>query len=146
MASLPEPERLLFPIDAGCFGCSPTSEAGLNLSFFRNGDEIHSLYSIPDRFHGAPGVAHGGIVATLIDEVSCATVFFSTDTGVVTGELTVRYLKPCPVERELLTRGKITDRSHDKYAIVECELTDGDELLARSSGKFFYSELVGPQP
>lgn len=140
----PENERLLFPIDAGCFGCSPTSEAGLKLSFFRNGDEICSRYAIPNRFHGAPGVAHGGIVATLFDEVSCATVFFSTDSGVVTGELTVRYMKPCPIERELLTRGRIVDRSHEKYAVVECGLFDGDELLAKSTGRFFYSELVGP--
>jgi uncharacterized protein (TIGR00369 family) len=142
----PENETLLFPIDAGCFGCSPTSEAGLRLKFFRAGDEICSRYSIPDHFHGAPDVAHGGIVATLIDEVSCASVYFLTESGVVTGELTVRYMRPCPVERELLARGRIVDRSHKKYAVVECEVSDGEEVLVRSTGKFFYSPLVGPKP
>lgn len=142
----PENQMLVFPIDGGCFGCSPTSEAGLKLRFFRSGDEIRCRYSIPDRFHGAPHVAHGGIVATLMDEVSCATVFFLTESGVVTGELSVRYLRPCPVERELLVRGNIVDREHNKYAVVGCEVLDGDELLARSTGKFFYSPLVGLTP
>ena len=144
-----ENERLLFPIDAGCFGCSQTNEDGLKLNFFRSGNEIHSRYTIPYRFHGAPDVAHGGIVATLMDEVSCATVFFLKETGVVTGELTVRYSRPCPVEKDLLVRGRISDQSHAKYAVVECELFGTgnlDEPLVRSTGKFFYSELVGPTP
>lgn len=142
----PENEKLLFPIDAGCFGCSPTSDAGLRLSFERSGDEILSRYTIPDRFHGAPNVAHGGIVATIFDEVSCATVFFLTQSAVVTGELTVRYMKPCPVEQEVLIRGRIADRSHEKYAVVEADLLCDGRLHARSTGKFFYAPLVGPQP
>ncbi len=144
MSLPPENERLLFPIDAGCFGCSPTSEAGLRMDFFRDDDAICSRYTISDRFHGAPGVAHGGIVATVFDEVSCGTVFFLTNSGVVTGELTVRYIAPCPVERQLLIRGRIVDDSHAKYATVECEMHGDDELVARSTGKFFYSPLVGP--
>lgn len=81
----------------------------------------------------------------MFDEVSCGTVFFLTQSGVVTGELTVRYLAPCPVEQELLVRGHIVDATHDKYAVVECEMHDGDKLVAKSIGKFFYSKLVGPK-
>ena len=118
----------------------------MHVTFMRIGDEIHSRYTVPDRFHGAPDVAHGGIVATLFDEVSCATVFFLRDTAVVTGELTVRYTAPCPVEQELLCKGRIVDDSHPKYAVVECNLELDGNPIARSSGKFFYSELVGPRP
>lgn len=65
-----EHEVLTFPNDGGCFGCSPTNPIGLRLTFRRQGDVVTARHEVPDHFHGAPGIAHGGIVATLLDEVS----------------------------------------------------------------------------
>ena len=61
---VPEDVEVTFPNDGGCFGCSPTHPSGLNLRFRRRGVRVLSRYTIADRFHGAPGIAHGGIVAT----------------------------------------------------------------------------------
>ena len=135
-------EILRFPPGSGCFGCSSENATGLQLTFRRRGDEVHADYTIPDRFHGAPGVAHGGIVATIIDEVSCAAVFFLRNRYVVTGELTVRYAKPCPVETPLRFRARIFSDDHSRYAVVQTEVEREGVVLARSSGKFFYSEKV----
>src|SRR5258705_10027807 len=93
----PDDRELTFPGDGGCFGCSPSNPIGLRLRFRRHGEAVTTRHAIADHFHGAPGIAHGGIVATLLDEASCAAVFFVQDRFVVTGELTVRYLRPCPV-------------------------------------------------
>lgn len=136
MAPFPDDQDLVFPQDGGCFGCSRQNPAGLAMRFRRRGDTVVSRYAIPDRFHGAPGIAHGGIVATLLDEVSCAAIFFVRDRPVVTGELTVRYVKPCPVERELELSARVV-AEHAKYLVVEGEVRDGGTVLARSSGKFF---------
>lgn len=133
-------ETVSFPPEGGCFGCSSANEAGLQLPFVRRGDVLASLYSIPDRFHGAPGIAHGGIVATIFDEVSCASVFFVKDRYVVTGELSVRYERPCLVETEIEFSARIVDDTHAKYAVVEGTATDDGTVVARSSGKFFYAE------
>ena len=133
-------EILRFPPESGCFGCSSQNAGGLQLAFKRKGDEIHVDYSIPDRFHGAPAIAHGGIVAAIMDEVSCAAVFFMRSRHVVTGELTVRYAKPCPVETPLLFRARILSESHGRYAVVEAEAERNGVALARSTGKFFYVE------
>ena len=70
----PEEQDLTFPQDGGCFGCSPANPAGLQLRFRRRGDRVVARYVIDDRFHGAPGIAHGGIAATIFDEASCAAV------------------------------------------------------------------------
>jgi acyl-coenzyme A thioesterase PaaI-like protein len=75
---VPEDVEVTFPNDGGCFGCSPTHPSGLNLRFRRRGERVLSRYTIADRFHGAPGVAHGGIVATILDEISCAAVNLRT--------------------------------------------------------------------
>lgn len=130
--------ELVFPFgDGGCFGCSKSNPAGLQLRFFRSGDEVRATYSVPERFHGAPGITHGGIVATILDEFSCAAAVFLAGTRVVTGELQIRYEKPCPVERELSVRARIRDASHARYLVVEAEIWLDDQRLVRSNGKFF---------
>jgi len=138
-------EELRFPIDGGCFGCSPSNPVGLRLRFLRRGDTVLARYAIPERFHGAPGIAHGGIVATLLDEVSCATVFFLHDRAVVTGELAVRYARPCPVGTVLEASGRVRGEQ-PRYAVVEAELRDGETVLARSTGKFFFQNRNEPAP
>jgi acyl-coenzyme A thioesterase PaaI-like protein len=129
--------ELTFPDDGGCFGCSPTNPVGLRLAFRRRDDGVAATHTIADHFHGAPGVAHGGIVATLLDEVSCAAVFFLRGRWVVTGELAVRYLRPCPVARPLELVARIADERHAKYVVVEAEVRVDGETVARSSGRFF---------
>jgi acyl-coenzyme A thioesterase PaaI-like protein len=142
MATYPENTPLRFPFpDGGCFGCSQTNEHGLHLTFERRGDEVHGRHRLPDRFHGAPGVAHGGIVAVLLDEYSCAAAVFLRDTRVVTGELSVRYEAPCPVESELEVRSRVVDESHPRYLVIEAEVRSEDAVVARSRGKFFPQAL-----
>jgi acyl-coenzyme A thioesterase PaaI-like protein len=85
-------------------------------------------------------------VATILDEISCAAVNLVTDRWVATGELTVRYERPCPVEEPLDAVAAITDRTHPRYWIVEAELHRAGERVARSSGKFFLraAEPIAP--
>jgi len=137
---------LRFPAESGCFGCSTSNAAGLQLTFRRRGAGIFTPYAVPDRFHGAPGIAHGGIVASIFDEISCAAVFFSRGCHVVTGELNVRYRKPCPVETPIEFEAQIVDDSHHRYAIVEARALQAGTLLARSSGKFFYVDRSNSVP
>lgn len=146
MAAAPEQVDLVFPDDGGCFGCSPTNPDGLHLRFRRAGDEIYVRYTVPERFHGAPGIAHGGIVATLLDEISCVVAVFVLDRHVVTGELSVRYERPVPVEAPLELTARATDCAHPRYAVIEAEVRRDGTRLARSTGKFFYQEqrLVAP--
>ncbi len=136
----PEGVELAFPEDGGCFGCSPSNPAGMHLRFRRDGVRVVAAYRIPERFHGAPGVAHGGIVATILDEISCAAAVFVGDRFVVTGELVVRYEKPVPVERPLDVDAEIVNTTHPRYAEIVAHIREGETLLARSSGKFFYQE------
>ena len=130
--------EVTFPFgDGGCFGCSKSNPDGLHLRFYREGDEVSATYSVPDRFHGAPGIAHGGIVATILDEFSCAAAVALAGTRVVTGELQIRYEKPCPVEREVTVRARIRSTEHARYVVVEAEIAMDGERLVRSTGKFF---------
>ena len=136
----PEGVELGFPEDGGCFGCSPSNQFGLQLRFQRRGMRVCAHHRIPDRFHGAPGIAHGGIVATLLDEVSCAAAVFLADRFVVTGELVIRYEQPVPVETALDLDAEIVAQTHPRYAEIAARVRHGETVLARSTGKFFYQE------
>lgn len=133
-------EELTFPFgDGGCFGCSKSNPDGLQLRFFRGGDgaRVEAVYTVPDKFHGAPGVTHGGIVATILDEFCCAAAVHLGGSRVVTGELQIRYENPCPTGRELLVRAWIADATHARYFVVDAEIWLEGRRCVRSTGKFF---------
>lgn len=132
-------EPLSFPDDGGCFGCSPRNPAGLSLRFHRRGAVVVADCRVAEHFHGAPGIAHGGIVATLLDEISCAAAFFTRGQRVVTGELSVRYRRPCPVAVPLRLSARVSDAQHPRYLVIAAEVRAGEEVLAQSTGKFFFA-------
>ncbi|HZR81252.1 MAG TPA: PaaI family thioesterase [Candidatus Binatia bacterium] len=121
-----------------CFGCGPDNPAGLGLSFHETDDGAETDVVVPAHLGGAPGVVHGGIQATLLDEVMCVTAYAKAGTRVVTGELTVRYLLPAPTGRKLCVRGRIAGRK-GRSLLIEGAIEDAatGELLARAHGRFF---------
>lgn len=135
---VPAHTEVFFPFgDGGCFGCSRSNPDGLHLRFFREGDSIAAAYVIPDKFHGAPGIAHGGIVATILDEFCCAAAVHLGGSRVVTGELTVRYEKPCPVEKEIVVSARVLSATHARYLEIEAAIHMDGARLVRGYGKFF---------
>lgn len=128
--------EITFP-DTGCFGCSSSRLDGLRMRFWRRGERVISEHAVPDTFHGAPGVAHGGIVATLFDEMSCAAAAWVFGGPVVTGELSVRYERPIPVETPLQWVAEVTDTAHARYLVVSATVQWDGETLARSTGRIF---------
>jgi hypothetical protein len=53
-----------------CFGCGPANPGGLQLKFVLapGGDSYVCEFELGVQFGGPPGHAHGGIVATILDE------------------------------------------------------------------------------
>lgn len=121
-----------------CFGCGADNPAGLRLAFFETDDGAEVEYAVPAQLEGAPGVVHGGIQATLLDEAMCMTAYAKAGTGVVTGELTVRYLRAVPTGTPLVIRGCITERRANSFFIAGsiCLAATGEELT-RAQGRFF---------
>jgi uncharacterized protein (TIGR00369 family) len=128
-----------------CFGCGPTHEIGLRVRCFRAAEEVLSPIVVPRRYEGPPGAVHGGIVAAYLDEVLAGAAVHHTGRMYVTGELSVRYVRPTPVERPLLGRGRATGATR-RYIDVEATLEDLEtrEVVARARGRFF--PMPAPSP
>lgn len=122
----------------GCFGCGPHHDIGLRVRNFRGEGEVLSPIIIPRRYEGPPAAAHGGIVAAYLDEVLAGAAVSHTGRVFVTGELSVRYVRPTPVERPLLGRGRAV-REAARYLDLEGTLEDLEtgEVVARATGRFF---------
>ncbi len=129
--------REFIPYSKSCFVCGEENPVGFRLKFYKEGNEVISDVVIPKNFCGYVGYAHGGIVATLLDEaMSWASSIFGGDRGLnVTAELKVRLKKPVPTGKPLVLKGRFIGKSHGVY-MTEADLWDGDVLLARAEGKF----------
>jgi acyl-coenzyme A thioesterase PaaI-like protein len=90
----------------------------------------------PSDHEGGPGVAHGGWTAAALDEILGHMVLLSGHMA-VTGSLTVEFLKPVPIERELEARAWLDRREDGKWHNVgELRLISTGALLARATGIF----------
>src|ERR1700677_1719073 len=94
-----------------CFGCGGANEQGMQLTFEQDdaAKRIRGSFRIPSIYQGAHGMVHGGIIAMLLDEVMAKVSRFQQDRA-VTGELTVKYLKPVPTDEEIVIEGWEVER------------------------------------
>lgn len=101
------------PNSHNCFVCGLNNPYGLRLEFFDNGvDQVWCEYAIPDYYQGYPGVAHGGVVAAILDEICGRTAMIGDpDHFMMTAKMEVRYRSPVPVGRALRITGYTMRRS-----------------------------------
>jgi uncharacterized protein (TIGR00369 family) len=137
------------PADAfhRCFGCGPDHPSGLGVRVFAADGGVVSPVVVPRVYEGPPGAAHGGIVAAYLDEILGGAVVHATGKIVVTGELTVRYLRPAPTETPLLGRGHVI-ADHGRYVDVEGSLEEfgAARVVATARGRFFPFATAGTTP
>jgi acyl-coenzyme A thioesterase PaaI-like protein len=91
-------------------------------------DEVVAKVTLQPAFEGAPGRAHGGIVAAVFDDVTGFVIGFIHEPA-FTGELTVRFVAPVPVEQELTIRARLEGRERRKLFIT-AEATAGGQVVA----------------
>lgn len=111
--------------DYNCFGCSPFNEIGLQLDFWENGEELLAKWQPKKSLEGWSDIVHGGIQASLLDELAGWIVLIKVKTSGVTSELNVRYLKPVNISNgEVTVTGRLVS-VNKKLATIELELLDG---------------------
>ena len=119
-----------------CFGCGPTNTHGMNLRFFRDGDAVVTTMQPQPGWEGAPGLVHGGLQATLSDEIAAWTVFTLCGSYGFTTALEVRYLRPARHALPIEARGELIE--HDgARARVKVTLTQADVVVLTGTASFF---------
>lgn len=125
-----------FSDNQGCFICGKNNPLGLKVGFEldRGKGTAETEVIFPEHLQGWEKVVHGGLLAALLDE----TMIYAAGAAgfrCVTGEITVRYLKPVPTGVPVRAKGRFTGRK-GRVVSAEAGLFDHkEELLARASGK-----------
>ncbi|MDA8227009.1 MAG: PaaI family thioesterase [Desulfitobacterium hafniense] len=122
-------------INSMCFACGPENPYGLKLKFTEEGDTYKTVFTPDKHYQGYPGILHGGLVSTVLDEVMGRWL---SSKGIIapTGKLEVRFKKPIPVEQPLTLiswmtseKGRITEMA------ARAILADGT-VAAEAKGVF----------
>ena len=126
-----------------CFACGKDNPHGMHLKFFLDDDgkQFVCRFRLSNRFWGPPKHAHGGIIATILDE-AMGKVNKLRHVIAVTSKITVEYLKPVPLGKPLVAvawEKSVRGRRHINMAEIR---NQKGEVLARSQGTFI---AVDPQ-
>ena len=132
-----------------CLGCGPDAEHGFHLSVRREGDDVVTTHVFAAWQSGGPGIAHGGAVATVVDDLLGYLLYVVAKPG-VTRKLEVEYLKPVLVDAPYEVRGRV-DSVDGRKVWVSCEGRDAQGVVAfRGTGLFIevplshFTDATGP--
>ena len=120
-----------------CFACGKDNEQGMHLHFTIDEQSREAVchFTLDRRYTGPPGHAHGGIIATILDE-AMGKVNKLHKVVALTREMRIEYLKPVPLDNPLTVTSrefKVEGREHTNVA----EITDDQgRILARGTAVF----------
>jgi acyl-coenzyme A thioesterase PaaI-like protein len=122
-----------------CFGCSPSNEQGLRLRFAEDGEEIVSTWRPEPRFAGYGGILHGGIQATLHDEIASWLVFAKLSTAGFTERLEIDYRSSVYIASGDIALRSRLEKTEGNRAFIRSRLFDGKGKLGSESLAVFFT-------
>ena len=115
-----------------CFVCGKNNEFGLKLGFELVDNKLFSDVVFDERFQGFKNIIHGGIVATVLDEMM-VNLAFRLGYNAVTAELKIRLKRPAIAGKKYSFSGEITGEKK-KIMYAEAKCFDDEGLVAEASG------------
>lgn len=117
-----------------CVVSGHANPMGIAIRVRRDGNDAVAKVTLGSAFEGAPGRAHGGIVAAVFDD-TMGFVLSMYQTPAFTGRLSVSYLAPTPVGEELVFRARLRERNGRKLWI-EGDAQWHDKRIVEAEGLF----------
>lgn len=111
----------------------------MNLRLRIDGDGIRGAVRFDRRQEGAPGFAHGGAVATVLDD-ALGTVLMLLRRPAVTANLNVDFRAPAFLDHDLDVEARC-ERVDGRKLYLAGRLRDGETVIAEARGLFVEVEL-----
>lgn len=121
-----------------CLICGMNNSAGVRGQFYNMEDgSVGGLFTFREEHQSYPGRVHGGMLATMIDELAGRVLWVDCpDKIAVTMDINVKYRKPVPYNTPLKGRGMYTERLSRAYS-AKCYIMDMDNnILAEGVAKY----------
>ncbi len=121
-----------------CFACSPENPIGLKLEFFEEGEDFYCYWEPHHDFEGWNDVLHGGIQATLMDEIASWIVFVKLKTAGVTSRMDVKLKRPALISKGKFKLKAIIKEIKRNIAFIEVDLFDGENVVCANGTLQYY--------
>ena len=118
-----------------CFICGLKNPVGLKLKIYEvEPGIIETTYLAPEHFQSYPGILHGGIVTTILDEISGRSQMGNAAEPrfMFTAKLEIKYRKNVPIGKPLRIVGK-AGKSKGRMAQAWAGIYEEDTLLAEAN-------------
>ena len=134
----PAPGELVGPHYDQCFGCGDAQPHGLHLQARAGeGVSVTAEFTVQAAHMGAPGLAHGGVLVSALDE-TLGALNWLLRTIAVTGRLETDFLRPVPVDTTLYLTARCTGRAGRKiYGSAEGRIGGPDGPVAVRTDALF---------
>lgn len=143
----PVPDGAVMEHFDDCFVSGRWNPLGIGIDVHRDGEEAVARVTLGPAYEGAPRRSHGGIVAAIFDDVLGCLLRFLQQPA-YTGELTVRYLAPTPIQVPLEFRARVEQvegRKIDTIAEAYALAADGTRThVATGTARFIAIESYQP--
>ena len=100
-----------------CFACGELNEHGLHLVLHVDGEMCWTELTLRPEFQGWEGIAHGGIVATILDEVM-GWALAAADAWGHTAKMSIAYKRPVPVGTRIRGEGRLVEDAGPQQALL----------------------------
>ncbi len=118
--------------DGHCFVCGPKNPIGLKLDFSFNGKTISTEFVSKKEHQGYMDIVHGGIIATLLDEVM-VKLAIALDMPAVTARMDIRLKKALNVGEKITVSAEIISTTIKVLEAYAKAVTDDAVIIAESS-------------
>ena len=109
----------------------------MNLRFKTDGRVVQARFSPRPEHNGFINVVHGGLLATVLDEVMVWACAVRTHQFSYCAEMNVRYLSPARPAEEILAEAELVENKRDRLFLAKGELRGADgRILTTSTGKY----------
>jgi acyl-coenzyme A thioesterase PaaI-like protein len=122
---LTDEPRELPPHHPNCLGCGPDNPGSLGLRLAIDGERVTGEVVLDERHQGAPGFAHGGAVATALDDTLGTLLVVLGQPG-VTARLEVNYRRPAFLGRRFRLEAEVERVDGRKIHMTALMRDDGD--------------------
>ncbi|MCM1367638.1 MAG: PaaI family thioesterase [Roseburia sp.] len=121
-----------------CVICGMDNKAGVRAQFYNMEDgSVGGLFTFREEHQSYPGRVHGGMLATMIDELAGRVLWTDHPDQIgVTMDIAVKYKKPVPYDTQLKGRGFYTKKLSRAFS-AKCQIMDMENnVLAEGEAKY----------
>lgn len=128
--------RILLPWSRSCFVCGQENPRGLKARSYRVGDTVELPFVARRELAGWAEVIHGGLVATVLDEVMTWAALIASRRACFAAEFSVRLQRPLPPETSCVAVGRLAAARRRIFDTQGSLRDEAGTVYASASGRY----------